>query len=367
MGLFDVSESEDEVVCVGATVPLDADVDCEEREATVGGTVPEVDGGNAPEADDGDSPDGPPAKRRRKTSSRPTAEMVVRKNVCGAHGMIDAVYVHSRRAKRCEPIALWPQYTLSAEGTDYWLHFTGHETWFFNVWHELVPQKSAANTREKKLSIFQHVRSEIREGIRAARRSIQTHVEMDSGDENSDDEDTRVPVAARKLTLKKVLSLPIVVGGVTMTAFNTERPLFIKLDAASGHYIANRITTLIEKSLEAAAAPAPPVGEESAQFQLSPLAFANVRGKVIWCCAVHGWKIEVKRPRKPWKQYVDASGMTLMVDPSLDAPAYRAAKAEAYARAVRAWNAIDGTKRHRIQLPSCPPSSATEESQATDC
>ena len=40
----------------------------------------------------------------------------------------------------------------------------------------------------------------------------------------------------------------------------------------------------------------------------------------------------------------------LCVDPLLDARSYEEQKVEAYRNAIKAWNALDGSNRHRIQL-----------------
>ena len=61
--------------------------------------------------------------------------------------------------------------------------------------------------------------------------------------------------------------------------------------------------------------------------------------------------------------FYDASGKSFRVPEGLSADEHEAAKRDAYARAVDAWNALDKGKRHRIvdamRMPGCPTPTTT--------
>ena len=69
-------------------------------------------------------------------------------------------------------------------------------------------------------------------------------------------------------------------------------------------------------------------------------------------------------------RYSDAADRSLAVPDGLPMTEYETVKTETYARAIEAWNALDGSGRQRIVVPSSmrvslitPPSSEKNDSQ----
>ena len=63
------------------------------------------------------------------------------------------------------------------------------------------------------------------------------------------------------------------------------------------------------------------------------------------------WEVEVTKSKKSgWVQYHDANGGSLRIEPTLPREAYQQERTAAYSRAIATWNAVDGSKRHRIAV-----------------
>ena len=86
----------------------------------------------------------------------------------------------------------------------------------------------------------------------------------------------------------------------------------------------------------------------TAVFSFSAQDTPNIRDKVIWVPQTHTWKLLLTRAPKNTDPLCDDTGKALSVDGNLKSAPYKAAKQEAYERAKRAWNLLDGSKRHRI-------------------
>ena len=88
----------------------------------------------------------------------------------------------------------------------------------------------------------------------------------------------------------------------------------------------------------------------------------NIRDKVIWCPTNNSFKLVVAKGSKGRALvplFYDENGKSLGVPEGLSAEKHEAAKRDAYARAVLAWNALDPGSRRRISvLPSGPETSA---------
>ena len=374
MGLFDVSDSDDdcEIVGSGGTDPA-VTADSRGTDPAGNGIAATASSSNtcavdtampcAPSKRLGPVPsDGKaampcaPSKRRRTSTKRATGEMVVRKSTPGTMTPVDALFVTGHAGKAPTPVLLWPQFTFGADGAESWLHVSPQESWFIDLVQTISPKRSVSSLRIVTQNCFHAMRVEIRDALRLARKCVHMCEDSGSGDDFSGEEDSRAgrEVSAKKLTLRKVLNLPIKIGTCTVTMFNTERPLFLKFDSAAAHYLGTRAVLLIKHL--AASGPVDDLAAkvpDDAPFQTSALELPNIRGKLTWCCSVHAWKLEILRPRRPWKQHVDISGETLFVNSTLTAQEYRAAKLDAYIRAVRTWNELDGSKRHRIPSPTC--------------
>ena len=83
----------------------------------------------------------------------------------------------------------------------------------------------------------------------------------------------------------------------------------------------------------------------------------NVAGKVVWCPMRNSWQLifkSIANGRATTTSYEDATGKPLMIAEGLSAEKYTAAREEAYARAIEAWNILDKSKALRIPSPSAP-------------
>ena len=99
----------------------------------------------------------------------------------------------------------------------------------------------------------------------------------------------------------------------------------------------------------------------------------NVRDKVLWDPTNNAWKLLLVEKNKPKRaSFIDDQGVTLKVPERLTAAEHEIEKKSAYARATRAWNALDASGRWRIPLHLSiqlkPLSSASgSDSQEIEC
>ena len=120
-----------------------------------------------------------------------------------------------------------------------------------------------------------------------------------------------------------------------------------QVDEGAIAFISGFLVPLVAKSL-APSQPENPVCQIKAPFAIALSTTPNIRDKVSWDPNHHGWRVSVKRPKRPHTVFADEAGRTLRVDHGLDACRYAEEKSATYVLAVNAWNAIDGSSRHRI-------------------
>lgn len=141
-------------------------------------------------------------------------------------------------------------------------------------------------------------------------------------------------------------------GVVSVTAVNTGRRPIILLDEFSVTLIKTVVLDLISHiastsescSVDSVTGPSLPQPQAFRFDDDTP----NVAGKVAWDPARDGWKMSVTQNGKSQTLYKDHDGvsLTLTSECSRDET-----KRKLYWRAIRSWNRLDTSKRHRIAVP----------------
>ena len=257
-------------------------------------------------------------------------------------------------------LTLWPLYSVNAQlsgqdSKDGWIVIAKTEQWLEDLVRLAVDASHVGKAIQKLLN---EMDSRWAEALKRARQRFMKEAKCATHSSDSEAEDRKtVEIESVRLPLRSQATLKAQIGGFNVTVLNLIRPKVLKVDADAlifiTEYIVKRVVHLLsvaQAGTEAASSSAQPVPLAKFHFPDSPT--PNVRDKVVWDPTKHAWRIIVKseHSHKVSDQHKDEQGRTLSVDFSLKREDYFEARIEAYDRAIRAWNALDKSKKDRIQV-----------------
>ena len=249
------------------------------------------------------------------------------------------------------PVPLWPTYVLAGAPVDKaeepWLLLGHAENWIARI-AALTLTASRPNGRRELVNCLRKLwvpRFQV--ALRAARKSNGADDDEQDDSGVQDDDPAEKVIGQKELACKKQVCYDVGIEGHTMTVVNSLRPIVLQLDhrtiAFLSTHFATSAATLAHSQLKVPTA-AP---KAAAPFTFTPELLRNFRAKLVWIPTMHTWKLEVHKP----KETVDDSSLCFRVEPSLAPADYMAAKVDAYVKAIRAWNKLDGSTRTRIAVP----------------
>ena len=152
--------------------------------------------------------------------------------------------------------------------------------------------------------------------------------------------------------LDKVFLIKINVAGAPLTIVNYGRHLIAHVDDDAMHFMRSCIPDIIRKLSVSDApdeiVPTPSTPDTGFKFDDDT---PNIRGKIVWEPDRNGWRVTMTRDASTCTTFTEQSGASLIVPDGLTAYGHDNAKRTAYTRAIATWNAMDHSKRHRIQAP----------------
>ena len=261
-------------------------------------------------------------------------------------------------------IPLWPLYDYTKDGvggcrtSEPFLVIGWSEHWLTACFEQI---HGAGSSRLVLPQFLKEIRSEFKLAVTKARSALSRRPNQPKGgdDEDADSdeassiedrgEDDRV---SRRLNLKRVPTINIDLHGCIVVVLNSIRPLVLRLDDAGMKYLTGPFLTKLR-----AVATEKPVAATGGQCALAafhiPVSLTpNITGKVVWSVVADGWNLVCKKPRRELVAWTDGCGGSLKVCATLRDADRIAAKLVAYGRAIRAWNAVDGSTRSRIEIPA---------------
>jgi len=141
--------------------------------------------------------------------------------------------------------------------------------------------------------------------LRRSRQMLGAALPKDEDSDSSDDESKKPSVDASLVAIRKQGSdqlLDLTCAGHAFTAVNYGRALILRIDKCGISFIESVLVDTI-RNLKATEEDGQPDVEVAAPFRFDTET-PNVREKIVWCPTKNAWKLFVKKPRKPWTQYL---------------------------------------------------------------
>ena len=128
-----------------------------------------------------------------------------------------------------------------------------------------------------------------------------------------------------------------------------QEKMALKLDEKTVNFITKFVVPFMKgcgaKSAKSGeSAPPPRLADQSQGYQLAASITPNIRDKVYWNPKAHEWKLSIRNQ-------AGQTGERFVVHPAQPPAEYEKQKVVKYWRAVKTWNDLDGSKRHRIPVP----------------
>ena len=177
--------------------------------------------------------------------------------------------------------------------------------------------------------------------------------EQQQGEQMSSAADMRKP----RSWFKSRQVITIKIGDHKLTVMNCLRPKVLKLDNDTATFIAEFVSKQLTNSCDQEAPSQPAMRVPKSDLHVDESLTPNKRNKVVWDSLIHSWTLHVAKPtnNEHWGKHKDHNGMSLSIssiDNEREPETYQKAKVQAYLRAIEAWNLLDGSKRHRIAMPT---------------
>ena len=252
------------------------------------------------------------------------------------------------------PITVWPQYTVEGiEGT--FVVCSPSEMWMDASLHALRPKTTTSNSAKAMRSLVKGLQTAMRTVLRSGLQQHRKGGEHADDAESSDDGAAQTRPKPRNFSgfkLDQVFLIKINVAGAPLTIVNYGRHLIARVDDDAMHFIRSCIPDIIRKLSVSDApdeiVPTPSTPDTGFKFDDNT---PNIRDKVVWEPGRNGWLVTMKRGGSTCTTFEEQSGASLIVPDGLTADEHDNAKRTAYTRAIATWNAMDQSKRHRIQAP----------------
>ena len=281
----------------------------------------------------------PPKRKSRKMNPNHRLRTIPIEEKNGSN--IRCIFVPRSKGQQ-EAVPLWPQYKVQWKDADFkddtWLVLSNYERWVMLIVNAITNK----SVRQVAQDIFCTAACEFKACLTQAR----------GGSTDADSDDESVEATSLK-NVNRQASISIKVGGFSLICINYKKQILIRVDDESVVFIRHWFLPLAtQAALSQAAKPLPvkQVASKTAAAPDVPKGFSfranptpTILGKVLWSPVAHAFKVRLLKPRKKCKE-------EFPINPRLDGAAYAKAKAEAYRRAVDAWNECDGSKRYRIKV-----------------
>ena len=261
------------------------------------------------------------------------------------------------KKKNLIAVALWPQYEIALPGQSgdpqRWVILGNYEEWFLQLCQRIAKGARRENAQFLRTVFWPIFTASLR---KARGRMIKAKLE-DSEEEDADDQNDAKNL---RIPFKVHPYLRVTMGDFTVTCLNSGRECVILVDEDCTKFIKGFLLPLAaaQTSALSQSGAVTPKGQKpetaGASFSFSSTCTPNIRDKVSWDPMMHGWKMSIKKPHAKLQPFMDESGNSLRVDPSLTVTAYAAEKNEKYLKAIETWNAVDGSTRERIPTTPSP-------------
>jgi hypothetical protein len=253
------------------------------------------------------------------------------------------------------PITVWPQYTVEGiEGT--FVVCSPSEMWMDVLLHTLRPKTTTSISAKAMRSLVRGLqtamRTVLRSGLQQHRKDGQHADDAESSDDGMGAKKRVKPRNFSGFKLDKVFLIKINVAGAPLTIVNYGMHLIVQVDDDAMHFMRSCIPDIIRKLSVSDApdeiVPTPSTPDTGFKFDDDT---PNIRGKIVWEPDRNGWRVTMTRDASTCTTFKEQSGASLIVPDGLTAYDHDNAKRTAYTRAIATWNAMDQSKRHRIQAP----------------
>ena len=252
------------------------------------------------------------------------------------------------------PIPVWPQYTVEGiEGM--FVVCSASETWMDSLLRALRPKTTTPISAKAMRSLVKclqtAMRTVLRSGLQQHRKGGEHADDAESSDDGAEQKRPK-PRNFSGFKLDQVFLIKINVAGAPLTIVNYGRHLIARVDDDAMHFIRSCIPDIIRKlsvsDVPDEIVPTPSTPDTGFKFDDNT---PNIRGKVVWEPGRNGWQVTTTRGGSTCTTFEEQSGASLIVPDGLTADEHDNAKRTAYTRAIATWNAMDQSKRHRIQAP----------------
>ena len=237
--------------------------------------------------------------------------------------------------------ALWCQYRATWRETDFqntkWILGSSQEPWVKGMVNSLTSK----SVRDVASRFYHHFRKEFQTCVIAARKS------RNLMDPFSEDEDDAGPVRWSADNVQAIIDITI--GSFKVTCLNSMRRMALKLDDVTVSFISSFVVPFVKvcadsQELRQENVASASVEDQSQGYRQAASKTPNLRDKVVWNPTAHTWKLTIRYPKgQPAEKNV--------VNAAQSAADYEKEKTVKYWRAVKTWNLLDGSKRHRIPVP----------------
>ena len=147
--------------------------------------------------------------------------------------------------------------------------------------------------------------------------------------------------------------IKVTYGNSELTVSSKLRSIMVEANDACNDWISRELVAEIEGALrneassqDSEASPRLPF----AQPTWKCTSYVEVRGKVTWNRASRGWKLHMSDPKQDLSEHLEENDLTLTVGVGLDKSSFAKARSATYITAIKVWNALDSSKKHRIKL-----------------
>ena len=263
------------------------------------------------------------------------------------------------------PVTIWPQYTLSGLADVVFVVVSPTEWWMNAILHAVRPRSSPQTARNMRASLADLTRLWIRSGLTSLKREADEDAE--SGDDNAAQNKKTWERSFSGVKLKNMSLLDVNIDGAAVTVLNYGKLFVLKLNDAGIRFLQWNVVNAC-RNLRGDAEEDASSSSQRAQFAFDNET-PNIPDKIRWDCDKNAWKVTYQNAKGKVTSYADMDNVTLVVPDCGTEAEHVAKKLDSYWRAIRTWNALDVTKRDRIDLlatPSTTSQPATLQAKWTD-
>ena len=259
------------------------------------------------------------------------------------------------------PIALWNQYTCSWRSVDFkdskWIKVGFSEPWVKQLVDACVMNKKKKNARFVIKKFTDRMQKEVNACLAA---DALKNKDYDPFASFTPEPEGCFGMTRRRNVVNEFCPVAqILIGKFNVLCLNNKRQVALKVDEATTAFIEGwmlpLIKTFVDNPDEVDTSHPEIASDEPAVtvpgFSFSSCFTPNLRDKVVWLPEQHAWKLHIKHAKSANVQIMTPEEMSdFIVNSEHSAETYDTEKIAAYWRAIKAWNRLDGSTRHRIPL-----------------